>query len=81
MSELRTSPRQRVMKSAKIVFGNGLSGVDCAVRNISATGACLEVVSPLGVPDNFVLIVGDESLKRSCRLAWRTAKRIGVAFQ
>ncbi len=39
--EHRIAPRHRVLKAATIEFGGG--GIDCVVRNISDTGAALEV--------------------------------------
>jgi len=57
-----------------------MSCIDCTVRNISQTGACLEVVSPVGVPGKFELQIQDETIVRPCYVAWRGEKRIGVAF-
>ena len=47
---------------------------------MSESGAALEIESPVGIPDEFILIVKPEFVKRNCRVAWRSAKRIGVAF-
>ncbi len=75
----RSAPRQRVLKSGTISF-HGAAGIDCTVRNVSETGALLEIESPVGIPNNFVLVVPKDNLKRSCRVAWRSARRIGVRF-
>ncbi|MGC1862637.1 MAG: PilZ domain-containing protein [Methylocystis sp.] len=80
MGERRDDSRRRVLKSAKISFNNGMSCIDCSVRNVSSTGACLEVVSPVGVPSKFELLIQDERFARPCYVAWRGEKRIGVAF-
>ena len=56
------------------------AAMDCIIRNMSATGAALEVESPVGIPDNFTLLIKPELLKRDCRVAWRSAKRLGVRF-
>ncbi len=75
----RAAQRQRVLKAGTIDFNGGT--IDCVVRNVSLTGAALEVASPVGIPDEFNLrISGDQNLHH-CRVAWRTDKRIGVAFQ
>jgi len=58
----------------------GVATVDCIVRNLSETGASLEIANPVGVPDEFILLIKPESLKRKCRVAWRSANRIGVQF-
>jgi hypothetical protein len=80
-NEHRQSPRRRVLKAATIAFNGGASAIDCSIRNISATGACLEVVSPIGVPNEFTLVTQDEAIVRPCQVAWKAAKRIGVAFR
>jgi hypothetical protein len=78
MDEKRIVPRQRVLKAGTIEFGGG--GIDCTVRNLSETGAALEVVTPMFIPDRFTLFVPTEQLKRPCHIVWRRKKRIGVKF-
>jgi hypothetical protein len=78
MEETRITPRRRRLKAGTIEFGGG--GIDCTVRDISETGAALEVMTPLFIPDRFTLYVPSEQLKRLCRIAWRKQKRIGVTF-
>ena len=77
--EYRKSPRRRVFKAATIVFNH--AGIDCTVRNISEGGACLEVAAPVGIPDSFNLVMVTDHSAHSCRVAWRSEHRIGVAFQ
>ena len=79
MQDQRASPRQRVLKSGTIAFGG--AGIDCLVRNISATGAALEVESQIGIPKEFKLVISAEHFNGFCRVLWRKAKRIGVVFQ
>ena len=74
----RIAPRRRVLKAGSIVFGG--CAIDCTVRNVSETGAALEVVSPLYIPDRFTLVVQTDQLKRPCHIVWRKERRIGVAF-
>lgn len=74
----RAATRQRVLKSGSIEFHGGT--IDCVVRNISETGAALEVVSPLGIPETFNLVITGDHSSRPCKVAWRKDKRIGVAF-
>ena len=79
MSEARRSPRLRTFKGGSIIFGVAAS-IECIIRNMSETGAALEVESPVGIPDQFTLLIKPEFVKRNCRVIWRSAKRIGVAF-
>jgi PilZ domain len=75
--ENRIAGRQRVLKGGTIEFGGG--AIDCRVRNISATGAALDVTSPVGIPTQFTLVTEGNHLP--CRVVWRKEKRIGVAFE
>jgi hypothetical protein len=50
------------LKVGTIEFGGG--GIDCSVRNISDTGAALEVATPLFIPDRFTLFVPSDQFKR-----------------
>lgn len=75
----RTAPRRRVLKAGMIQFGKD-GAVPCTVRNISATGAALEVTSPLWFPDRFTLVVVSDGLSKPCHVVWRREKRIGIAF-
>ena len=76
--EHRVAPRRRVLKAGIINFGGG--SINCTVRNISDTGAALEVLSPLYIPDRFKLIVQTDNLNRPCHIVWRKQRRIGVTF-
>ena len=67
------------MKAGSITF-NRAGGVDCRVRNLSPVGACLEVASQIGIPDEFVLVVEVDHVKAPCHVIWRTATRLGVEF-
>jgi len=79
MSERRTRERQRVLKGGKIVFNNGASVLDCTVRNVSGTGACLMVVNALAVPAEFDLRL--EADQQPCEVIWRQANRVGIRFR
>jgi hypothetical protein len=72
----RRAPRLRTLKGGSIIFGLA-AAVDCVIRNKSATSAALEVESPVGIPDEVTLLIKPEFTKRSCKVAWRSAKRPG----
>ena len=77
-SDNRGNPRNRALKGASITFDGG--AIDCTVRNISPSGAALDVASPLGIPQEFFLVVPMDGFRQRCRVVWRKEKRIGVAF-
>jgi len=75
--EKRSSRRRRVLKAGTIEFGGG--ALSCTVRDRSDTGAMLDVPSPIGIPDHFVLAA--DGLRIPCRVIWRKERRIGIAFE
>jgi PilZ domain len=77
--ENRSATRQRVLKGATIEFGGG--GIDCTIRNMSASGAMLDVISPVGIPEHFGLVVPTDGKHLPCQVVWRKEKRIGVTFK
>jgi hypothetical protein len=79
MNERRKIIRRRTLKAGSITF-NRAAGIDCRVRNLSPSGACLEVASQVGIPNDFVLVVEHEHLTQSCHVIWRSGMRIGVEF-
>jgi PilZ domain-containing protein len=78
MEETRIAPRRRIFKAGTIESGGGIA---CHVKNLSETGAQLEVLSPLYIPDRFTLVVPSDQIRRDCQVVWRKQKRLGVAFE
>lgn len=74
----RIARRHRVLKTARIEFG-GIE-VECVVRNISETGAAIEVTSVMQFPIAFLLAIPSDGSVRHCRVVWRKGKRMGVRF-
>ena len=79
MKDRRIAPRKRVLKSASIVLSEKAPKLDCTVKNISETGAMLQVSTTLGIPASFHIVM--EGVRRHCHSVWRTDTRIGVAFE
>jgi hypothetical protein len=79
MVETRIAPRYRVMKSAVIDYG-GIK-IDCTIRDLSTTGAALEVSDrSSNIPRAFTLVVPEDGLKLRCHVVWRRDFRVGIAF-
>jgi hypothetical protein len=78
MDERRDKTRHRVLKAGTIEFGGG--AIDCTVRNFSQTGAALDVTSPVGIPENFTLVIQADGTHLPCTVVWRKETRIGVKF-
>jgi hypothetical protein len=79
MSDKRRDLRRRTFKGGAISWVGG--GTDCIIRNLSDTGALLECPNPAALPENFVLTIKPELLKRSCGVAWRCGQRVGAHFK
>ncbi|WP_407180250.1 PilZ domain-containing protein [Bradyrhizobium sp. STM 3562] len=77
--EKRTHARHRVLKGGRLAFDGG-GGIDCMVRNISPTGARLDVARPMGLPEQFTLLIEADQFKRRCHSVWSHDRQIGVAF-
>jgi hypothetical protein len=78
MLERRVAPRRRVLKAGTIEFGG--REIECTVRNVSSTGAVLDVGSRTGIPDQFTLALPSDGLhlRFPCRVIWRKESSIGV---
>ncbi|NLS15256.1 PilZ domain-containing protein [Rhizobium sp. P40RR-XXII] len=77
--EGRASLRKRTLLGAKIIFNDGRSVFDCIVRNLSDTGAMIQIENPLAVPNSFNLQFPDDRLV-ACEMRWRKINGIGVEF-
>lgn len=78
MIEKRNSPRYRVLKQGAIAFGGGV--IDCTVRNMSLSGARIEVDNPSALPPSFMLVIEADQFLRRCHPVWTADRRAGVAF-
>jgi hypothetical protein len=78
MVETRIAPRYRSLKPGRIECDGG--AIDCKIRDLSITGAALEVSSQTGIPGKFILVVTSDGLHLPCHVVWRRGYRMGAAF-
>lgn len=79
--EKRLSPRRNTLIPAVLVYSGGRGRTDCVIRNLSDSGAKLELKgSVASVPNTFDLIAPGHR-PHPCRVVWRTLKELGVQFQ
>jgi hypothetical protein len=78
-NERRIAARKRVLKTAFIVISEKTPKLECMARNISDTGAALQVSTTFGIPTHFDVTI--DGVRRHCRSVWRTDTKIGVAFE
>ena len=79
-TESRTAKRLRVLKSAKLIFNNNQSVIDCGVRDLSATGAKLNCARSSDVPDEVRFMMIQDNTIRDARVMWRRGEQLGVHF-
>lgn len=77
--EKRLAPRRNTMIRALIVFNGGRGKTDCIIRDLSESGAKLEVASVGSIPQTFDLIAPGHR-PHPCRVVWRALKELGVQF-
>jgi hypothetical protein len=78
--EKRLSPRRNTMIEAQAVFDSGRVRVPCIIRNLSETGAKIEVRAGVSaVPQTFDLVAPGHR-PHNCRVVWRALKEMGVEF-
>src|SRR4051812_17359525 len=76
-AEQRMAKRYQTRSRAQIVI-LGQEAISCSVADISATGARVLVHPAASLPDSFILKMKDRA--RRCRVVWRGAGQIGLAF-
>jgi hypothetical protein len=78
MIDKRAARRARVFKAGKVLFG--CERVDCTVRNLSVTGAMIEVQTSDVIPHAIILDILSRGARFPCHVVWRHSRRLGVAF-
>ncbi len=80
--EKRKKQRKPLQRRAWIDLANGAPMIECALGNMSDTGAKLVFSNAVGkLPNQFVLLLAkDGRVARKCRLAWKGRDEIGVEF-
>ena len=67
--ERRAIPRKPVLISGTIQFAAGM--INCLVRDMSITGAALDVSEPHSVPERFNLVFKADGTHIPCHVVWR----------
>ncbi|MCJ2036056.1 PilZ domain-containing protein [Methylobacterium sp. J-068] len=80
MSEHRSEVRQRTFLRGRILFNKGASSMDCLVRDLSASGARLDLTETSTLPESFELYIPQKDRTYRAALCWRRADGIGVNF-
>lgn len=76
----RQNVRMRTFLKGKVVFNNGCSTMDCLIRDMSGTGARLELSETTTLPEVFDLYIQNKDQTFRSTLRWRRANGVGVTF-
>jgi hypothetical protein len=74
----RSIRRTRIVRNVTIL-ANHVS-IPCTILDLTNGGACISIAGTHEVPDQFELTFGSRHAHRACRVTWRAANQIGVAF-
>jgi hypothetical protein len=77
----RSATRARAFLKAQIRFNNGMSTMDCVIRDLSEGGARLQISDSVAIPNTFELHIPKRNETRRAILHWRTSEEMGVGFQ
>ena len=77
----RSATRARAFLKAQIRFNNGMSTMDCVIRDLSEGGARLQLSDSVAIPNSFELHIPKRNETRRAVLHWRTSEEMGVGFQ
>ena len=80
MVEARRAERVRSFRRARIIFNNHSTTIDCVIKNISRSGAKIEIGNSMSIPETFDLEVPQKGRTFRARLSWRSETAIGVEF-
>ena len=76
----RRQTRKRMLKGGTIAFNGRHSTLPCVVRDLSNTGARLQVAQANSVPDTFELLIDLDGFEAPVEVAWRDLSEVGVRF-
>lgn len=80
MLERRKHQRMKTRNAGLVRFGLGRT-IECTVRNVSSSGACLVFAHRRNVlPSKFSLTIDPELSGRACAFVWQSNFRVGVRF-
>jgi hypothetical protein len=81
-TERRAEPRQSVSIRARVLQGQGLTmWADCVIKDLSASGAKIELSHFYKLPPRFVLLHLEAGVAYEVVLKWRRADLAGMAFE
>jgi hypothetical protein len=79
-SDHRRHTRDLVLRTGKVVGAPQAAAIECAILNISQSGACILVPVEADIPQHFTLSVDPHDAVYSCETVWKVGPKIGLTF-
>jgi hypothetical protein len=79
-SNQRSAVRQRVLLAGKLVYGDADLSVDCAIRDLSESGARVRISGPVALPSRLAMIELRTGRAFDCEVVWRRMPEVGLRF-
>ena len=76
----RTAQRTRTLLRARIDFNGGMSTLECAVRDLSETGARIELGDSVAMPGKFRLFIPKHQRSYEAETRWHRGNSVGIEF-
>lgn len=79
-AERRSAARRRTLLAGRLAYGDPVVTLSCGIRNLSATGAQIELEGFILLPPSFRLLLAREGVAYDATIVWRSGLRMGLAF-
>ena len=80
-SESRRDVRKRTFLRGRILYNGGAASMDCIIRDMSESGARLELSETSALPEVFDLYIQNKDATFRAMLCWRRGGEVGVTFE
>ena len=79
-ADRRAAPRAKALLRGIIYYNDRSAAADCLVRDISATGAKLELSENVIIPDLIDIYISKKGETLRAAVQWRRGDLVGIAF-
>lgn len=79
-TELRRDVRKRTFLKGRIVFNGGAASMDCLIRDMSESGARIELSETSTIPEVFDLYIQNKDATFRSTMCWRRGGEVGITF-
>ena len=76
----RVAPRLRTLLPALIERSDGAGQLQCLIRDLSDTGAKLQISEAVTLPTNFRVSIPKLNRQHEARIRWRRGDMMGIEF-